>query len=323
MARKLGRSARVEIINLGGTLFVETIAGEGLRIAFEVDKSLTFEANRCKVSVWNMSKLSRDRASDVIKRTVTFTEAQRVQLRAVGNAETGAVIADSNLGIAHVRLSAGYGQDLGLLFDGDTERISTERTQVDWISHFDCGDTVARMREATIVRSYAPGTPVITTILDVAHAMGVLVLPPTLATLTAAIGENAVHAYGFHAAGDCLPIFTEMMHVLRTAEFPFEWSIQDGQLVILSSSSTLPFPPLDLNEETGLIGRPRRLESGVVEALALLDSRMQPGQSVSLISADVTGVFRIERVRFAGDTWGDGMWSAALELRDPMEGILG
>jgi hypothetical protein len=323
MARKVGRSARVEIVNIGGELHVETIGGKGLRIVFEVDKSLTFEANRCNVSVWNLSKLSRDRASDVVKRTVTFTEAQRVQLRAVGNAETGAVIADSNLGIAHVRLLAGYGFDLGLLFDGDTERITHERQPVDWISHFDCGDSVARMREATIVRSYAPGTPVITTIVDVAHAMGVLVLPPTIAMLTAALGENAVHAYGFHAAGDALPIFTEMMHVLRTAEFPFEWSIQDGQLVILSSSSTLPLPPVEISEATGLVGRPRRLEAGGVEVISLLDARLQPGQSVALLSTDVSGAFRVERVRFTGDTWGDGMWIATLELRDPLEGILG
>lgn len=323
MPRKLGRSARVEIVNLGGELHVETIGGEGLRIAFEVDKSLTFEANRCSVQVWNLSKLSRDRASDIVKRTVTFTEAQRVHLRAVGNQELGAVITDSNLGIAHVRLLAGYGQDLGLLFDGDTERVRHERQNVDWISSFECGDSVARMREATIVRSYAPGTPVITTIVDVAHEMGVLVLPPEIATLTAALGENTVHAYGFHAAGDCLPIFTEMMHVLRAAEFPFEWSIQDGQLVILSSTSTLPLPPVDINEGTGLVGRPRRLESGSVEVITLLDARLQPGQQVALASTEVTGAFRVERVRFTGDTWGDGMWVATLELRDFLEGVLG
>lgn len=320
MPAKLGRSARLDVTNISGVLSVEAIAGEGLRIAFDVEKSLDFEANRAVIWVWNLSPISRDRASDVIRRKIRFTQAERLVLEAAGASSADGLVTDNNLGVAHVRLSAGYGAALGLIFDGSTEKIVHRREGVDWCSEFDCGDTATRMREATLYRSYAPGTPVLDTVADLVHSMGVLLLPVERAKLAAALGPS-VHAYGFSASGPSLPLLQEMLSVLQLAEYPFTWSVQDGQFLLLRTDQTLPLPPVELSEATGMIGRPRRLDAGGVEVLSLLDARYAPGQQVALTSPDVTGVFRVEHVRHAGDTRGEGAFVSQLELRDFLEGI--
>lgn len=320
MPAKLGRSARLDVTNIGGVLSVETIAGEGLRVAFDVEKSLNFEANRAVIWVWNLSQLSRDRSSDVVRRKIRFTQAERIVLEAAGASSADGLVVDNNLGIAHVRLSAGYGAALGLIFDGSTETIQHHRDGVDWVSEFDCGDTAVRMREAMLHRSYAPGTPVLDTIADLIHSMGVLLLPAERAKLAAALGPS-VHAYGFSAAGPSLPLLQEMLAVLQLAEYPFTWSVQDGQFLLLRVDQTLALPPVELSESTGMIGRPRRLDAGGVEVVSLLDARYAPGQQVALTSSEVAGVFRVEHVRHAGDTRGDGAFVSTLELRDYLEGI--
>ena len=55
--------------------------------------------------------------------------------------------------------------------------------------------------------------------------------------------------------------------------------------------------------------------------VSLLDARYAPGQQVALTSSEVAGVFRVEHVRHAGDTRGDGAFVSTLELRDYLEGI--
>ena len=91
MPAKLGRSARLDVTNISGVLSVETIAGEGLRVAFDVEKSLDFEANRAVIWVWNLNPLSRDRASDVVRRKIRFTQAERLVLEAAGAKVAGSV----------------------------------------------------------------------------------------------------------------------------------------------------------------------------------------------------------------------------------------
>lgn len=321
MPAKLNRSARVDIVNDSGVLSVETIEGTGLRVAFDVEKSLDFEANRCTVWVWNLSRLSRDRASAVVRRKITFTQAERLVLEAAGASSADGLVIDTNLGIAHIRLSAGYGRDLGLIFDGSTEDIRHDHQGVDWRSEFACGDTAVRMREATLYRSYGPGTPVLETVTALIHSMGVMLLPPETAKLAAVLGPS-VHAYGFTASGPALPLLQEMLSVLQLADYPFSWSVQDGQFLLLRTDQTLPLPPVELSPQTGLVGRPHRLEAGGVEVTALLDARYQAGQQVALTSRDVSGVFRVERVRHAGDTRGEGQFVSRLELRDFLEGIV-
>lgn len=321
MSAKIGRSARVVVTNDVGAFSAETIAGRGLRISFDVVKSLSFEANRAQVEITNLSKVSRDRISGVVKRVVAFTSQQRQALLVAGESTAPAIVTDTALGIAHVQLFAGYGLALGQIFEGDSQTITHDHSGVDWLTTLDSGDSLTRMREGTIDRSYAPGTPVITTIVDVAHAMGLLVLGTTLAALTAAIGP-AIHVYGFHAQGAAWPILQELLNVLVTAEFPFTWSVQDGQLILLASNQTIPLPPLEVNAGTGMIGSPRRLEAGAVEVDMLLDPGCIPGRQVQLTSRDVTGLFRVDRVRMVGDTYGEGPFACHAQLSDFLEGIL-
>lgn len=320
MPAKIGRSARLDVVNLGGVLSVETIGGAGLRIAFDVEKSLDFEANRATIWVWNLNQLSRDRASDVVRRKIRFTQAERLVLEAAGASSADGLVTDTNLGIAHVRLSAGYGPAMGLIFDGSTDTIRHDHEGVDWRSEFACGDTAVRMREATLYRSYAPGTPVLDTVTALVHSMGVLLLPAERAKLAAALGPS-VHLYGFSASGPSLPQLQEMLSILALAEYPFTWSVQDGQFTILRTDQTLALPPVDLSPATGLVGKPRRLDAGGVEATSLLDARFVPGQQVALASREINGVFRVERVRHAGDVRGEGQFISVLELRDFLEGI--
>ncbi len=93
-----------------------------------------------------------------------------------------------------------------------------------------------------------------------------------------------------------------------------KWSMQDKQLLFLGRTQFIGTLISKLSAGTGLIGSPEPGEDGIVRVQAILQPNLLPGTRIQVDSKEVTGVYRIEKTVFVGDTWGDD-WSADLECK--------
>jgi hypothetical protein len=346
MPRKVGRSAKVEIYAPDvGTVTITSLEGKAsfpegfvpvstqasLVFAFEVTKTLSPDPNRATIWIYNLNRISRDRVSGITRRKVAFGPEA---LGLPGLAGINAELADVAMGLTHVKLFAGYGRALQQIFEGDTQTVRHRRPDnVTWETELDTGDTATRMRASQIQKTYAAGTPVLTTIIDVAGHMGVSIAADSMARLNAWLA-GSVHEYGATIAGNCPDVMTALLDIANIVgvdvvldrleaglETDVRWSIQDGELVVFGPRDVLAQPPVDLRPETGLVGRPELLENGAISVQALMDPNLRPGATVALTSRDVTGAFRVDSVRHSGTTDSGGSFISECQLMSVVPGV--
>lgn len=89
-----------------------------------------------------------------------------------------------------------------------------------------------------------------------------------------------------------------------------EWSIQDGCLQLLNIGEALSTnEAIQLDSSTGLIGSPSVDSQGVLEFTTLLIPGIAPGVLVDMDSLFVKGGYRIEKVRYQGETVGQDWYA--------------
>ena len=343
MPRKQGRSARLEVWSEGLPLLVlESIGGKGtlpsglpagtvrepLAMQARVEYSLSPDANRAAVTVLNLNRRSRDLLASMVELRTSATEAERFAVEAAALAGGGsAVLLDNLAGVAHAKLFAGYGDQMQQVFEGSPDTLHHWRPDnTTWRTDIDCGDSAARLREAIVSMSWGPGTPVLTTIVDTARTAGLSMFPDTQARLAAWLGP-AVHEYGYTATGDAKAVLDELLkwslylsdesvleRIGTTTEDEVNWTVINGQLVVYGPRDVMPGPPIVISPETGMVGRPREREGGVIEVTTLLEPRLLPGAAVSVRSRDFVGVCRAHRCLFEVSTLAEGRHIVTAEL---------
>lgn len=275
---------------------------EGLRIAFDVEKTIHSSANTARIQVYNLSEANRSRASK------------------------GAV----------VRLSAGYGDLLELLYEGDVERADTSRSGADIMTTLECGDGSPVFAAQTINKTFPAGTPTMDVVLAVAKKftesypdyaknpvkfdrdpkkkkasrLSVKGLERDLSRL-----KSSLEAQGFatvlrkplSVSGNGREVMDELARMWR-----FFWSVQDGSIQVVAYGNSTQESVL-LSKETGLLDVPSPTEYGV-KTRSLIVPRLRPGGALTVKSATVNGQFRVETVKVSGDTRG-GDWTTECEAR--------
>ncbi len=212
---------------------------------------------------------------------------------------------------AQIRLSAGHGETLALLFSGEIRdarggREGDSRTLT--ITGRDGGG--AYLDRAILSRAYAPGTTVDTIARDAVAALGVGegnlrdALPLRLRNGASTFASG----YAAHA-----PARRVLSDVLAGAGY--RWSVQHGALQVLRRGRPLEGRGEILSPETGLLEVPtwdERRASLTIKAL--IRPGLDPGSRVRVESADVVGDFEIRGVTWTGDTAGAD-WFAVATLR--------
>ncbi len=311
MPRKLGRSARLRVTNLPSIVGVETINESGLRMTFDVLRTMDPAANAARIDIWNANAVTRGLITREIrrKRHLSFAEQLGVSL----NAEID-LGPDQVPGIAGVELEAGYGNALGLIFTGTSQRGDSERQgRTEWRTSIWAGDDETGLREGTLHKSYEPGTGVTAVVVDLVRSMHASIGPVQVAVINGAFASDSytetTFPYGHVCQGKSLPQLTEILSYIDV-----RWSIQDGEFVVVRPDGTIPGPPVDVSTETGMVGRPRLRENAGLEVTHLLDHRFRPGGRVNLRSLDFVGTYRIDAVRHTGDTHGGGEFTSRCML---------
>lgn len=271
---------RAASLNVHGKVLV------GLDFEFRVDRSLKPEPSKADFSVFNLSPDNRK-----------YLQAQK-----------GGVI---------VEFRAGYSRDseLALIYLGQLREVTTVRDGGDWTTQISTGDG-DKERKHPVAFSLGPGTSFDAAVKKSLQEMGLRATNITKDISTGKFGDASKELVeGFAAFGFAGP---ELDRLLDSGGF--EGSIQNGELQVLPKGAALNKSAVTLKESTGLVGSPELgTDDGKpqLKCRSLLNGEIVPGRMIHVISENLDGFFRAERVVYSGQTQGND-WYCDIEAK-PVE----
>lgn len=268
-----------------------------LRIVFSINKTLETAPNAAIVEIYNLAKTTRARIEDGVAKILK--NAQGVE---------------DLVNIPTMILNVGYGDDLKNIFIGDVAQITTKRDGPDIVTSFDIGDGASTYADAKLDVSFGPGTKFPQVLNALREKMGL--------TLGSVIGINPTDQFqnGVTISGPAKDSLTKIL-----SRQDLSWSIQDNKLQILPATSTTNDVAVLLNKSTGLIGSPfkakvlndtlvnpqeanasssksgKAMKSGL-QCQILLNPEIKPGRQIKVESENVSGTFKVTKLRHYGDT---------------------
>lgn len=252
----------------------------GLRIQFRASKSLQAKPNAMELAVYNLSR------------------------------ET---IAAASAPGAQVMLSAGYEGASRLIFLGDMDSVTTERSGADWVTRMQAGDGLDAARLGRRFEAMAKGLKVGDLVERMAGQMSV----------AAEDAKQKIRAEGVRSGFESFVnglVTQGSVHEQfnRIAEaFGYDWTVQDGALVLLREGEGDGRDAVVLSADTGLVGSPvlgkQPTPTGgvrdVLKLRSLLNGDIQPGRVLKVQAQRLEGWWVCESVQHVGDTHGQDWYS--------------
>ena len=271
-----------ELRNRRATVYIGSLKLEGFRVAFSVKKSTESNANSADCSVWGLNESSRSTIED--RKKPPFI------------------------------IDAGY-QDLrGIIFSGEAVRPSSTLEPDGWVTRIHAADGHSNQR-AILNTTLGKGTSVGDVVQTIADKMGVAsknaVDRAKSGDFDGAVGQ---FSQGITLTGSAKSNMDQLAQSLGV-----EWSIQDGELVVLKPLEVRAGEAVVLSPETGLLGSPqlvldeKRPGKRIVRLRSLLNPRLAPGVRVSVRARAVQGVYKASIVTHAGDTFSPNAWVSQVE----------
>lgn len=264
---------------------------DGLDVDFVIDKSLKpTDPNTCMIKVYNLNPADRQSFSGSPKLTV--------------------------------KLEAGYVGGVTQLYFAEARSAWTVSEGADYITHIESTDTIARPTGVRRTTKTPPGSPT----GNLYRTMGARVpledaFKAIAAQLGVGTGNLSQAMAGFGSSGLDISAVNgsalvgngarRMTDLCRSAGL--EWSIQDGALQFLQVGKAVEGAlAIEINANTGMVGSPSVDSSGAVSFSTLLIPGLNPGVLVNIDSLFVSGGYRLEKIRYAGETRGKA-WYAHCE----------
>lgn len=270
------------LLNVGG-LEIRSRSPDGrtrptLRVTFRIERSLSKSLNTADLAIYNLKPDSR-----------TFLQ-----------------IIDQDASLPTF-IQAGYIDSVSELFSGNLRFGGSVRVGTDWITTVQSQDgaAVAANRISLSFKKIKLGEVLRRLATELGAGLGNI---SKKALEGAKRGETTEFLKGVVLQGNT---YDELDRIAQ--KMGFQISIQSDQSIALEPTETLG-PLVQLAEGKGLIGSPEPGEKGIVSARSLIQPNLLPGHPLALAAESIEGFFRIERVVFTGDTWGDD-WYADLELK--------
>lgn len=255
----------------------DEVSIDGLRVVFDVEKSLHGKPNPATITVYNLADESR-----------AFVQGKRV----------------------HVKLYAGYEDDAApLLFTGDVRWAPSNLPGVDWITKIEAADGARAHKHARMSKSYGPGTDYRQILKDGIAGMGLKVptsiddarelLTKLTTGFTAAEPSADVIAGLLEHHGMSMSVQDGQAVVLRDDE------ARPGSAYVVDIETGLLGTPTYAATKKG---------KHLLTLRTLLRPELSPGRKIKLTSRTANGIFRIERGKYTGDTHGED-WFNDMEVK--------
>lgn len=190
-----------------------------------------------------------------------------------------------------LQLYAGYGDAAGLIFLGDITRSGYFKERPETRLELESGDgQAARTKSASL--SLKGEQPVDGILGQLAQIAGL-----SLDTSAVDAAVSMPSAGGVNLNGQVL---TQVNRVARANRF--DWTIEDGRIVVTSRGQATTLPALVVSPSTGMVGSPAPGEGGRITVKMLLNPEARLRRIIKLESAEYNGYYLIRRVRHAGDS---------------------
>ena len=196
-------------------------------------------------------------------------------------------------------LEVGYGDILEQIFIGDIQRSFTKKSGPDFITTMELSDGGKALSESRLDKSYAAGVKLKSVIDDALATMKEAgeVIIGSVANIKDEIAQN-----GITVSGLSKKIIDNIV-----GKQGLEFSIQDNETQILDPATDTGEIAILLTPNTGLIGSPQLgiVDENIegIEFKALIQTtKFRPGRAVKIESKNFTGLIRISKSKFTGDT---------------------
>jgi hypothetical protein len=258
-----------ELFDRSASLIVDTLTVSDLRFSFSVERGLRPSPNKAEIKIYNMN------------------ETHRGQL--------------ATLPAIPVTLSAGYANDVHIIFKGDLRNAPSVFTSPNWITTVSGADGGTRRRTARSRRSFQPGTELTTVVNALASDLGVGAgNVADVISRSSLAGASTSFARGTHVDGNT---WAQLAALCASAEL--ELSIQNGVLQALPLGRALAGTAIILQRDTGLLGTIAQDTRGRLKFKTLMIPDMFPGRLVEPRSRNLSGGrYRVTKCVYKGDTHG-------------------
>jgi len=262
------RQYRLEVIDAAsgqGTTWSSAGVQRPLQIQFEITRTQSPAPNTARISITNLSPES----------------ARAIE-------RPGQVL----------RLFAGYGEDLALLFEGDIAQksVRTRKPAETRVTTLEAGERETALVSTRSALSYGANASARTILGALASELGVTL------DVSDDIASRTFRA-GYSFIGMARDAISEVVAGLDAG-----WTIQDGVLHVLERTGvSTVLEGVELTPGTGLVGSPELVQGGVAFKAKLIP-RIKPKAPVRIISPSLSGTYVITQVTYRGDLESPSSW---------------
>jgi len=249
----------------------------GLRIAFAIERDSSSESNAATIQIWNLSETSR---AEILRSGAT------------------------------VSLEAGYGRELGMIFQGNDFKVNIRRELPDVVTEIKTQDGGFQLRSNIVNIGFELGS----SIRDVvSQIMGTFQDLTTNAKEILTVPADQL-SEGWIASGTAKKVLDDLLKPRG-----IQWSVQDGEIRLVADDKTSNDGAVRLSagtvtlKGTGLVGSPTKTEDGII-VTSLLNPKIRPYRQIVVESRDIDGIYKVDKVTHRGDSWG-GDWYTVAECR--------
>ena len=218
-------------------------------------------------------------------------------------------------------LNAGYEGDIQLLFKGEVRNVFQNRAGVDSLITVYAGDGERDWQNATFNKTFTENVTISSAIEEVLKTF-----EDVTVGVVNGLPQVADKLRGQTLSGSSKDILDQFAN-----EYGFDWSIQDGEVIITPVESPLEGDEAVLvNAATGMLGSPTVTEIGA-DVSTLLNPRLLPNKAFKIesVNADIQlgnlffrnikrttaeGTYKIQEVTFKGDSR-EGDWVSSVKGR--------
>jgi hypothetical protein len=250
----------------------EGVKINGLKIAFEIEKTDKPETNTAKISIFNLSKDTHDKIS----------------------------VAEN-----HCTLKAGYKDETitAILF-GDVVKGIRKKSGADYVTEIEVKDGRVAVMAGQVSVSYAKDTDALTIVQDLIDAIG---LPSKGTEL---IPPDAKYPGAFSDIGQAADILRKVLNKYElwyTIQNEMIYILKEGEpsestglrLTPETGLLTIPQPVSDKTEETDTT----KEAANRWEFRTMLFPQLIPGASCKVESSVINTEMKVEKAKFTGDNW--------------------
>lgn len=154
-------------------------------------------------------------------------------------------------GFTLVQINAGYDGVLKTIFEGEIVLARSVKQRTEWVTEIVCGDGAKAIAQSYLSKTYNSGVALRTILKDAALAMG---------TTLELVQGNYLSAS--LPRGKAIDNSTRNVLDQLGATHDFEWSVQNGKLVVIPLGKAKAQPPVVISAETGMVGSPEFMDDG-------------------------------------------------------------